>query len=106
MVASLVPALQSPHTLALTPALVHSPGFSRKALDLGAFRWQSITVERGQTVSEIFEHMGLSGKTLQQVLASAAARDSFRRIRDGDILEFEINGYDQLRAMRFDRSDL
>lgn len=105
-VASLIPALQSAHTLALAPALVHSPGFSRKALDLGAFRWQSITVEKGQTVSEIFEHMGLSGKTLQQVMASPAARDSFRRIRDGDILEFEINGYDQLRAMRFDRSDL
>ena len=50
--------------------------------------------------------MGLSGKTLQQVMASTVARDSFRRIRDGDILEFEINGYDQLRAMRFDRSDL
>ncbi|WP_395770690.1 peptidoglycan DD-metalloendopeptidase family protein [Arenimonas sp.] len=105
-VASLIPALQSPHSLALAPALVHSPAFSRKALDLGAFRWQSITVEKGQTVSEIFEHMGLSGKTLQQVMASTAARDSFRRIRDGDILEFEINGYDQLRAMRFDRTDL
>jgi murein DD-endopeptidase MepM/ murein hydrolase activator NlpD len=105
-VASLIPALQSPHSLALAPALVHSPAFSRKALDLGAFRWQSITVEKGQTVSEIFEHMGLSGKTLQQVMASTVARDSFRRIRDGDILEFEINGYDKLRAMRFDRSDL
>ena len=105
-VASLIPALQSPHNLALAPALVHSPDFSRKALNLGAFQWQSITVEKGQTVSEIFEHMGLSGKSLQQVMTSTAARDSFRRIRDGDILEFEINGYDQLRAMRFDRSDL
>lgn len=106
LLASLIPALQASHALALPPTLVRSPDFSRKALDLGAYRWQNITVENGQTVSEIFEHMGLSRKSLQQILASPVARDSFRRIRDGDILEFEINGYDQLRAMRFDRNDL
>ncbi len=104
---SLVPALKSPHNIGkLASPLIHSPAFARKARDLGAFNWQSVHVEKGQTVSEIFEQMGLSGKILQQVLSTESAKQSFRRIRDGDVIDFEINGYDQLRTMRFDKSDL
>ncbi len=106
-VASLVPALQGPHNLAvMAQPMVHSPSFARKARDLGTFRWSSVTVEKGQTVSEIFERLGLSSKTLHQLLTNEAAKQSFRKIRDGDLIDFEINGYDQLRTVRFDKSDL
>jgi murein DD-endopeptidase MepM/ murein hydrolase activator NlpD len=106
-VLSLVPALKSPHNLStLAEPIVHSPAFARKARDLSAFHWQSVHVEKGQTMSAIFEQIGLSGKTLQTVLANDTAKQSFRHIRDGDVIDFEINGYDQLRGMRFDKSDL
>jgi murein DD-endopeptidase MepM/ murein hydrolase activator NlpD len=106
-VLSLVPALKSPHNLStLAEPIVHSPAFTRKARDLSAFRWQSVHVEKGQTVSAIFEQIGLPGKTLQLVLANDTAKQSFRHIRDGDVIDFEINGYDQLRGMRFDKNDL
>jgi murein DD-endopeptidase MepM/ murein hydrolase activator NlpD len=107
IVFSLVPALKAPHNAsALATPLTHSPAFARKARDLGTFSWQSVHVEKGQTVSEIFEQMGLSGKLLQLVLSTDSAKQSFRRIRDGDVIDFEINGYDQLRGMRFDKNDL
>jgi murein DD-endopeptidase MepM/ murein hydrolase activator NlpD len=107
IVCSLVPAFKAPHHVGVLAApLTHSPAFARKARDLGAFSWQSVHVEKGQTVSEIFEQMGLSGKVLQLVLSTDSAKQSFRRIRDGDVIDFEINGYDQLRGMRFDKSDL
>ena len=108
-VLSLVPALQKP-ALALQPAppLVtgSGPTFKRQAVDLKSFNWRTVTVEKGQTLSDVFDDLGIPHAVMRRVLDTDSAKLAFKRIKDGDIIEFEINGYNQLRAMRFDKSDL
>lgn len=108
-VLSLVPALQKP-AQAQQPALFQTtasgPTFKRQAIDMKAFNWRTVTVEKGQTLSEVFDDLGISHDIMRRVLDTDAAKQAFKRIKDGDVIEFDINGYNQLRAMRFDKSDL
>lgn len=108
-VLSLVPALQKP-AQAQQPALLQTtasgPTFKRQAIDMKAFNWRTVTVEKGQTLSEVFDDLGISHDIMRRVLDTDAAKQAFKRIKDGDVIEFDINGYNQLRAMRFDKSDL
>jgi len=108
-VLSLVPALQKP-AQAQQPALLQTtasgPTFKRQAIDMKAFNWRTVTVEKGQTLSDVFDDLGIAHSVMRRVLDTDAAKQAFKRIKDGDVIEFDINGYDQLRAMRFDNSDL
>ena len=107
-VLSLVPALQKPVQAQLpTQALViNGPTFKRQAIDMKAYNWRTVTVEKGQTLGEVFDDLGIDHEVMRRVLDTPSAKQAFKRVRDGDIIEFEINGYDQLRAMRFDSSDV
>ena len=107
-VLSLVPALQKPVQAQLpTQALViNGPTFKRQAIDMKAYNWRTVTVEKGQTLGEVFDDLGIDHDVMRRVLDTPSAKQAFKRVRDGDIIEFEINGYDQLRAMRFDSSDV
>jgi murein DD-endopeptidase MepM/ murein hydrolase activator NlpD len=108
-VLSLVPALQKP-AQAQQPAQLQTaasgPTFKRQAIDMKAFNWRTVTVEKGQTLSEVFDDLGISHDIMRRVLDTDAAKQAFKRIKDGDVIEFDINGYNQLRAMRFDKNDL
>lgn len=108
-VLSLVPALQKP-AQAQQPATLHAtasgPTFKRQAIDMKAFNWRTVTVEKGQTLSDVFDDLGITHSVMRRVLDTDAAKQAFKRIKDGDVIEFDINGYNQLRAMRFDKSDL
>ena len=108
-VLSLVPALHKP-ALALQPAPPQATGsgptFKRQAIDMKAYNWRTVTVEKGQTLSDVFDDLGIPHALMRRVLDTDSAKQAFKRIKDGDIIEFEINGYNQLRAMRFDKSDL
>lgn len=108
-VLSLVPALQKP-AQAQQPEPRHvtasGPTFKRQAIDLKAFNWRTVTVEKGQTLSDVFNDLGIPHAVMRRVLDTEAGKQAFKRIKDGDVIEFDINGYNQLRAMRFDKSDL
>lgn len=104
---SVIPALKRNTQLLLeSPGLVSMPTFKRQALNRGAFQWQEITVSSGQTISGMFEQAGIDQTTLALAAGTDSGKAAFRRIRPGDVLEFEINGYGTLRTLRFDRSDL
>lgn len=107
-VISLVPALQSNATVSKPPALVKytSATYQRKAIDFREYHWRTVTVEPGQTLSDVFTSLNVSHKVMRRVLEAESAKQAFKRIKDGDVIEFEINGYNQLRAMRFDKSDV
>jgi len=107
-VLSLVPALQKPvqAQLPTQPIALTGPTFKRQALDMKAYNWRTVTVEKGQTLGEVFNDLGIDHDVMRRVLETPSAKQAFKRVRDGDIIEFEINGYDQLRAMRFDSSDV
>lgn len=104
---SVIPALKRNTDLLLTaPGLTSLPTFKRQALNRGAFQWQEITVASGQTISGLFEEAGIDRSTLALAASTESGKKAFRRIRPGDVLEFEINGYGTLRTLKFDRSDL
>ena len=107
-VVALVPALQSNASIHKPPPLISyiSTAYQRKAVNFKAYHWRTITVEPGQTLSDIFSALHVSHKIMRRVLETESAKQAFKRIRDGDVIEFEINGYNQLRAMRFDKSDI
>ncbi|MBP7369841.1 MAG: peptidoglycan DD-metalloendopeptidase family protein [Arenimonas sp.] len=107
-VISLVPALQSNASAHKPLPLVKyiSSTYQRKAIDFRTFHWQVVTVEPGQTLSEIFNNLDVSHTVMRRVLENDSAKQAFKRIKDGDVIEFEMNGYNQLRAMRFDKSDV
>lgn len=103
---SIIPALQRAQPATDSAAAARSPGLIRRALDPGAYKWQSVTIRDGQTLSGVFEELGIERGSLALAMATESGKTAFRRIRAGDVIEFEINGYNRLRAMRFDRSDL
>ncbi len=104
---SVIPALnRNTEILQASPGLTSLPSFKRQALNRGAFQWQEITVASGQTISGLFEEAGIDSSTLALAASTESGKKAFRRIRPGDALEFEINGYGTLRTMKFDRSDL
>lgn len=104
--ASIIPALQRAEPALEPGTAARSPGLIRRALDPGAYKWQSVTIRDGQTLSGVFEELGVDRGSLALAMATESGKTAFRRIRAGDVVEFEINGYNRLRAMRFDRSDL
>ncbi len=104
--ASIIPALQRAEPVPEAGTTARSPGLIRRALDPGAYKWQSVTIRDGQTLSGVFEELGVDRASLALAMATESGKTAFRRIRAGDVIEFEINGYNRLRAMRFDRSDL
>jgi murein DD-endopeptidase MepM/ murein hydrolase activator NlpD len=107
-VVSLAPALQSNAAIHKPPTLIRyiSTAYQRKAVNFKEYHWRTVTVEPGQTLSDIFSALHVSHKVMRRVLDTESAKLAFKRIRDGDVIEFEINGYNQLRAMRFDKSDV
>lgn len=107
-VISIVPALQQPAYAkqAELKTFEHSPNFARKAIDRNLFSWRTVTVENGQTLSDIFKQLGLPQELMFRVLENDTAKQSLKRINAGDTIEFDMNGYSQLRGMRFDQNDL
>jgi murein DD-endopeptidase MepM/ murein hydrolase activator NlpD len=107
-VVSLVPALQSKASTHKPPPLIRhiSAAYQRKAINFREYHWRTVTVEPGQTLSDVFKELHVSHDVMRHVLETESAKQAFKKIRDGDVIEFEINGYNQLRAMRFDKSDV
>ena len=65
--------------------------------------WQIETVEPGQTLSQIFDELGLGYDALNQVLGKPEDAQALRSLHPGDELGFLISSGGELQAIRFDR---
>ena len=67
--------------------------------------WQTVTVESGQTLSQIFDALGLGYHDVHRVLSSQKNAAALRQLHPGDELAFLLNDNGTLKALRFDRDD-
>lgn len=62
--------------------------------------WTSITIERGQTLGEIFANLGISSRQLARLVAAAPSADSFTRLRPGDRIGIRRDAAGTLTALQ------
>lgn len=67
--------------------------------------WQIVRVERGQTLGEVFEDLGIPGATMHKLLEQPGARSALTRLKPGTELAFDLPVNGGLRAFRYDRDD-
>ena len=67
--------------------------------------WRIITVNPGQSLSDIFSEQGFSSTDLQRALDSQSDASALRRIRPGQEFAFATDADGALTDMRFERSD-
>lgn len=69
-------------------------------------RQRSLTVASGDTLSTLFNKVGLSPATLHEVLATSKEAKQLTRLKVGQVVEFELNEDGQLQALHTKLSDL
>ncbi len=68
-------------------------------------QWQTITVQRGDSLSRIFQRQGLGTKSLVDLLKQSGQSAELKRLHPGEKLGFQIeNG--KLQALRYNKSAL
>ena len=67
--------------------------------------WQVVRVERGQTLSKIFEQNGIPAATLERVLDHPGSRQVLSKLKPGAELALDLPVTGGLRSLRFDRDD-
>ncbi|SDT88341.1 peptidoglycan DD-metalloendopeptidase family protein [Halopseudomonas salegens] len=68
--------------------------------------WTRLTVESGNTLSTVFDRVGIPTSTLYSVLDSSNEAKRFTRLRIGQILEFKLDDGGDLLALRSKLNDL
>ena len=63
--------------------------------------WNTVTVKPGQTLDAIFRQQGYSIALLQRILALNGETAGLKRIRPGDLFEFQSSDDGDLRVMRY-----
>ncbi|MDR1075418.1 MAG: peptidoglycan DD-metalloendopeptidase family protein [Xanthomonadaceae bacterium] len=105
LVATIAPgfstAMQSPAHLHATLPLALPPANPGSTGGTGG--WQVLRIESGQTLSTLFQEMGIDQSTMHQILDYPGTRNSLARLRTGVELGFDIGDDGKLRAFRFDR---
>jgi len=64
-------------------------------------QWEVVTVQPGQTLDRIFHLQGFSAKTLQEILAINQATGKLKKIRPGDLFEFQRYPDKSFKRMRY-----
>lgn len=65
--------------------------------------WQTISIDRGDTLSHVFSELGIPKSQLQRVIEHPGVKDSLKRLAPGTELAFDLPVGGQLRGMRFTR---
>jgi murein DD-endopeptidase MepM/ murein hydrolase activator NlpD len=81
----------------LSLALPHLP-LRRQGED----QWQSVTLKQGQTLSAVFEELGIPYSQLQTVMQHPRIKPALRRLRPGTALSFNLPADGSVRAMRIE----
>jgi murein DD-endopeptidase MepM/ murein hydrolase activator NlpD len=81
------------------------PGSSLDETAMGTIfqmeQWDSVTVRSGQSLDGIFRQQGFSAKTLQQIMALSKETKQLKKIRPGDLFEFQRHEDNSLKRMRY-----
>lgn len=64
-------------------------------------QWESVTVRSGQTLDSIFRKQGFSTRTLHEILALNKDTGQLKKIRPGDLFEFQRHQDKTLKRMRY-----
>jgi len=64
-------------------------------------QWDQITVRSGQSLDGIFRQQGFSAKTLHQIMAITDETKQLKKIRPGDLFEFQRHEDNSLKHMRY-----
>ena len=70
-------------------------------LELQAGNWDSVTVRSGQSLDGIFRQQGFSANTLHQIMALSKETKQLKKIRPGDLFEFQRHEDTTLKRMRY-----
>ncbi len=65
-------------------------------------RWQSVTMRSGQTLSSVFNELGIPYSQLQTVMQHPKIKPALRRLRPGTALSFNLPADGSVRAMRIE----
>jgi murein DD-endopeptidase MepM/ murein hydrolase activator NlpD len=84
-------------TLALT---LPKPGL--RAAKLTDDNWQSVTLKPGQTLSGVFEELGIPYDQLARVMQHPKIKPTLRKLRPGTGLSFNLPADGSVRAMRLE----
>ena len=108
LLATIVPGfssqLQPASPLSATLPLQLPPLTVRAPAEVDGGYWDVVQVERGQTLGQLFEEVGVPATTMHRILENPANRDALTRLRPGAELAFRRDGHGALRGFRFDRS--
>lgn len=64
-------------------------------------QWDKVTVRSGQSLDGIFRQQGFSAKTLHQIMALSKETKQLKKIRPGDLFEFQHHEDKSLKRMRY-----
>jgi len=66
-----------------------------------AEQWEKVTVRSGQSLDTIFRNQGFSPRTLHEIMALNAETKQLKKIRPGDLFEFQRHEDGSLKRMRY-----
>ena len=106
MLATIVPGFSGTHD-SLDPARAQRMTLSLSVPQLGKRsgnddHWQSITLKPGQTLSGVFEELGIPYGQLEKVMQHPKIKPALRKLRPGTALSFNLPADGSVRAMRFE----
>ncbi|MGN6512567.1 MAG: peptidoglycan DD-metalloendopeptidase family protein [Lysobacteraceae bacterium] len=110
LVAALVPGFSAPATTLAPRTGTTTLALALPALPLGHHNaagndWQLVTVQRGQTLSALFDDLGIPAATLHRLLQQPEAKQALTHLKPGAELAFDLPADGQLRTLRYDRDD-
>lgn len=111
LVAAIVPgfssAMQTPKALPLTSLALALPPLSLAQLrGHEGDSWQIVSIERGETLSHVFDELGIPQADLQRVLSHPGVKSTLTKLKPGTELAFDLPVDGQLRAMRFNKDQI
>ena len=72
-----------------------------KALAPEIAQWESVTVRSGQSLDGIFRKQGFSANTLHKIMTANGDTKQLKKIRPGDLFEFQRHEDGSLKRMRY-----
>lgn len=91
----------NPHAQRMTLAL-SLPKLGQRAGKSGDDRWQSVILKPGQTLSGVFEELGIPYDQLARVMQHPTIKPTLRKLRPGTMLSFNLPTDGSVRAMRLE----
>jgi murein DD-endopeptidase MepM/ murein hydrolase activator NlpD len=101
-VASKVINLNLPEQVAIAAPIVIEDELGKEpAMVPEVAQWETVTVRSGQSLDAIFRKQGFSIKTLFEIMALSNETKQLKKIRPGDLFEFQRHDDRSLKRMRY-----